>query len=68
VLCSQEIDSPFYYDLHKIAKSLKTSSPKIESVIEKLREKGFQASRTHLCRTGVKTNAGVSEILKLLNF
>lgn len=67
VLCSQEIDSPFYYDLHQIARSLKTSSPKIESVIEKLRENGFQASRTHLCGTGVKTDAGVSEILKLMN-
>jgi len=60
--CSQEIDSPFYYDLHQISKSLKKSSPKIEKVIENLQKKGFKASRTHLCATGVKTNAGVKEI------
>ncbi|MEE9323350.1 MAG: tRNA (guanine(10)-N(2))-dimethyltransferase [Candidatus Aenigmarchaeota archaeon] len=63
VLCSQEIDFPFYYDLHQISKSLKTSSPKIETVIENLRKNGFEASRTHLCATGLKTNAGVKEIL-----
>ena len=66
VLCLEEIDFPFYYDLHQIARSLKTSSPKIESVIEDLRKRGFKASRTHLCATGVKTNAGVKWILELL--
>ncbi len=63
VLCSQEIDFPFYYDLHQIAKSLKTSSPKIEEVIETLRKKGFEASRTHLCATGVKTTSSVKYVL-----
>ncbi|NIO22698.1 MAG: tRNA (guanine(10)-N(2))-dimethyltransferase [Candidatus Aenigmarchaeota archaeon] len=57
MLCSEEIDSPFYYDLHRIAKSMKKSSPKIENVIENLKRKGFRASRTHLCATGVKTNS-----------
>jgi tRNA (guanine26-N2/guanine27-N2)-dimethyltransferase len=62
MFCSEEIDVPFYYDLHKIAKSLKTCSPKIENIIEALREGGFKASRTHLCLTGVKTSASVKEI------
>lgn len=66
VLCSQETDFPFYYDLHQAAKFLRKSSPKIEKVIGSLRKKGFKASRTHLCVTGVKTNAGVKGILKLM--
>jgi len=64
VMCSQEIDEPFYYDLHKLAKSTKKSSPKIDVLIKKLNDKGFEASRTHLCLTGLKTNASVKEILK----
>ncbi len=65
MLCSEEIDVPFYYDLHKTAKSLRKSSPKIENVIETLRKRGFKASRTHLCATGIKTDAGIKEILKV---
>jgi tRNA (guanine26-N2/guanine27-N2)-dimethyltransferase len=65
-MCTQEIDQPFYFDLHMIAKSLKTSSPKMENVIEKLRSKGFEASRTHLCLTGIKTNANIKGIIRTL--
>ncbi len=64
-ICSQEVDHPFYYDLHHLSKFLKTSSPKIENVIETLRKHGFAASRTHLCATGVKTNAEIRDILKI---
>jgi tRNA (guanine26-N2/guanine27-N2)-dimethyltransferase len=63
-VASQEIDSPFYYDLHKIAGSLKIGCPKMERVIDNLRKKGFKASRTHLCGTGLKTDAHLKEILK----
>lgn len=63
VTCSEEIDSPFYYDLHAIAKSIGKGPPRIEKVMEGLREKGFETSRTHLCDTGVKTEAGVKELL-----
>jgi len=66
MLCSEEIDSPFYYDLHQIAKSLKKGSPKIDKVIEALRKDGFKASRTHLCLTGVKTNAGIIDVKRFI--
>jgi tRNA (guanine26-N2/guanine27-N2)-dimethyltransferase len=66
LLCSYEADQPFYYDLHMIARSLKTSSPKIEKVIAKLQAKGFEASRTHFCPTALKTNADINEIAELL--
>ena len=66
MVCSEEIDPPFYYDLHYISKSMKTSVPKVERVISSLQELGFRASRTHLCTTGVKTDAGIKEIVKLV--
>jgi tRNA (guanine26-N2/guanine27-N2)-dimethyltransferase len=65
---SEEIDTPFYYDLHLIARSLKKGPPKIERVIETLRKKGFETSRTHLCPTSIKTNADVKEISKISGF
>jgi len=68
MLCSEEIDSPFYYDLHQIAKSLRKNPPKIESVIETFRKKGFEASRTHLCSTGVKTDVNIKGFLKSIFF
>ncbi len=68
VICSEEIDQPFYYDIHKMAKSLRKGPPKIKSVIDPLRKRGFKASRTHLCRTGIKTNSSLKEILKIINF
>ena len=66
MLSSQEIDQPFYYDLHKIGRFLKSGTPKIEFVLESLKESGFRASRTHLCLTGIKTDADISDLTKLL--
>jgi tRNA (guanine26-N2/guanine27-N2)-dimethyltransferase len=63
VLCSQEIDAPFYYDVHRLAEFMKKSPPQIEKVIASLKAKGFEASRTHLCQTGIKTDAGIKEVL-----
>lgn len=66
VFCSQEINQPFYYDLHEIGRYRKKSTPKIEILIEKLKDSGFKASRTHLCLTGIKTDAEIKEILKFI--
>jgi tRNA (guanine26-N2/guanine27-N2)-dimethyltransferase len=67
-LLIEEADSPaFYYDLHHLAKVLKNEPSKIEVLIEKLKSKGFKASRTHFCPTAIKTDASLKEILKLLS-
>jgi tRNA (guanine26-N2/guanine27-N2)-dimethyltransferase len=65
MLCSGEIDLPFYYDLHAMGRNLKKSAPKFEALMEKLAEAGFKASRTHLCLTGIKTDASASEVAGL---
>lgn len=62
----EEAHVPFYYDLHKLAKVHKFTLKKTDRVIEKLREMGFQASRTHFTPTGVKTNADLSSLLNVM--
>ncbi|MEE8401612.1 MAG: tRNA (guanine(10)-N(2))-dimethyltransferase [Candidatus Hydrothermarchaeaceae archaeon] len=53
---SEEIDGPFYYDVHKIAKLLKVDSPPMDDIISKLSDQGYSVSRTHFCCTGIKTD------------
>ncbi len=65
-LCRQEIDCPMYYDHHRICKKLGAAPEKVDRVIEKLRESGWKASRTHFTGVGIKTDAGVREIEELL--
>ena len=64
--CMNELDIPFFYDYHGICKALKISPPSIHSLIERLNESGFRASRTHFSDTGVKTEAKMGEVKEIL--
>ncbi len=46
-----------YYRLDKICSMLRMNMPKVVHVVEALRAKGYQASRTHFDPRGFKTNA-----------
>jgi len=46
-----------YFDLHSIADRLQRPVPSVKGVIEKLRDRGFVASRTSIDPVGVRTNA-----------
>ncbi|MFW9950073.1 MAG: tRNA (guanine(10)-N(2))-dimethyltransferase [Candidatus Thorarchaeota archaeon] len=63
----EEIDMPFsYYNIHKLAKSLSIETlPKIEKIINKIREMGYKASRTHFDFTSIKTNLEIKNLKKL---
>jgi tRNA (guanine26-N2/guanine27-N2)-dimethyltransferase len=61
---TNEIDVPFYYDLHFLAKKYKIELKKRDDVIETLKEGGFQASRTHFLDTGIKTDADLTSLLQ----
>ncbi|MGB9936569.1 MAG: tRNA (guanine(10)-N(2))-dimethyltransferase [Methanobacterium sp.] len=52
-----------HYDLHGISRNLKISAPRLNEVLETLKEQGYFASRTHFKPTGIKTNASIN-ILK----
>ena len=61
----KEIIVPFYYDVHKLAKTYKFDLKKIDLVLDELKRMGFQASRTHFSKTGIKTDADLLSLLKI---
>ena len=61
--CTLEIDEPFYYDLPKVFKVLKSPPKRIDDVLENLKGNGYKASRTHLADTGIKTDAPYDIVL-----
>jgi len=65
-LLEEEAEAPmFFYTSNSIASILKTSPPKLEKIFEKLKNKGYEVSKTHFCSTGFKTNAPIKEIEKM---
>ncbi len=58
---------PYFFDLPQIAKIRKTGAVvRRETAIEELIKKGFRASRTHFTPNGIKTNANIEEIVKII--
>jgi len=64
--CYEESDlQPTYYTLDEIASRMKLAPLKLDSAIQKLRDSGFNASRTSLNPTGFRTNCQINDILKI---
>jgi tRNA (guanine26-N2/guanine27-N2)-dimethyltransferase len=63
----EEIDMPFsYYNIHKLCKALKIKVvPKMEKIIESIRNLGYDASRTHFDYTSIKTNLNIIDLKNL---
>ena len=61
-----ELDLPIAYNIHDIARGLGVKIPKMDLIIEKLRENGFLASRTHYSGFCIKTNANTKDIKEVL--
>ncbi len=62
----EEIDAPFGYTTHHIARMLKTSPPQVTRIIEEPRKMGYKASRVHYSGFGFKTDASVDEVKKIV--
>jgi len=62
----EELDIPFYYDLTSIAKQLKIHQPRVERVLTELRRRGYGASRSAIQSTGIKTNARLETVEKVV--
>ncbi|MFX1345628.1 MAG: tRNA (guanine(10)-N(2))-dimethyltransferase [Promethearchaeota archaeon] len=67
-IIQEEVKMPaFYYNIHKLSKNLKLSNiPKLDELLLKLKEKGYQASRTHFDFLSIKTNLDIISIKNLL--
>lgn len=65
-LLEEEADAPmFFYSADNIASILKRSQPKMKTIFEVLRKKGYEVTKTHFNVKGFKTNAPVNEIEKV---
>ncbi|MCS4541048.1 MAG: tRNA (guanine(10)-N(2))-dimethyltransferase, partial [Euryarchaeota archaeon] len=53
---------PTYYDLHKLCQELKISPPKLEIIIQKLKERGYKVTITHFKENCIRTNANSKEL------
>lgn len=60
-----EIITPFY-DIHELCSKHKLQVPKRSDVIEALEDTGYPVSRTHFSDTGLRTDAPLDDILKIL--
>ena len=64
--CLEESEMPeMFFTLDEIAKKMKSSPPKLEKIISKLKENGFVSSVTSFNPTGFRTNANIDEIMKI---
>ena len=65
--CLAEADAPAtFYDVHSICKSLKLSAPKFDLIIDEIKNEGFEAIKTHYNPLGIKSDAGIENIKKIL--
>jgi len=65
--CREEADGPpTFFDLHHISKKLKISAPPLDKVLNQLLKEGYFASRTHFKPTGIRTNASIETMDKII--
>jgi tRNA (guanine26-N2/guanine27-N2)-dimethyltransferase len=57
-----ELDTPTHYDQHRLTKRWGRGATAMEEFLERVREAGFAASRTHYGGTTFKTDADVAAI------
>lgn len=62
-----EISTVTHYDVHAITEKLGISPPKLDDVIEALRNHGYRASRTRFGGTSFKSDASITEIRKIIS-
>ncbi len=60
-----EIIKPFY-DIHNVCSNLSTSAPKLQDVIEQLREKGYPAHKTDFSHVGIRTSADIQDVKEII--
>jgi len=56
---------PMYYESSYVAKDLKVKQPKLDKIIVRLKEEGYEAGRNHFDFNSFKTNAPYEKIKKV---
>jgi tRNA (guanine26-N2/guanine27-N2)-dimethyltransferase len=67
VTIADELEVPFFYDLHRLARRLSLHElPTMEKILEELHRRGYSATRTHISATGVRTDAPYEVLLEVV--
>ena len=65
--CLNEADAPAtFFDIHAVCKSLKISAPKLDLIFNEMKSQGFIAIKTHYNPIGIKTDANIKDLEKIL--
>lgn len=65
-MIKNELDLPFFYDVHGIARRYRLQVRKLSTIIEIIQDKGYKASRTHISPTAIKSDAPFDIFLEIL--
>jgi tRNA (guanine26-N2/guanine27-N2)-dimethyltransferase len=65
-LVRDELDTPIHYDHHKVCQRAGATPSKLEDFVERLRESGYETTKTHYSGTAFKTDASHDEIVELV--
>ncbi|MFC2133910.1 tRNA (guanine(26)-N(2))-dimethyltransferase [Bacteroidota bacterium] len=65
-IINEELDIVGFYDIHAICEKLKIQVPKYESLMEKIKKKGYKVSRTHFNPFGIKSDISREEIMEII--
>ncbi|AFL94313.1 N(2),N(2)-dimethylguanosine tRNA methyltransferase [Thermococcus cleftensis] len=63
---AEELDLPFHYDTHALARRNGLQVGKLADVIDALRETGYRATRTHFSPTAIKTDAPFDAVIEAI--
>ncbi len=61
---SKEADFPLYYSIPRFTSKMKMGAVSPDYFIDRLVKKGFKATKTHMERSAIKTNATITDIKK----
>ncbi|MCC7552023.1 MAG: tRNA (guanine(26)-N(2))-dimethyltransferase [Methanobacterium sp.] len=65
--CYDESNAPpTFYDLHAVCRKLKISAPPLEKIMDSIKKGGYVVSRTHFNPNGIKTDAPLNFIEKII--
>lgn len=66
IILESEKDIVGFYNLHKYSQKYKTSIPRTEDALKKLKQKGFFAEKTIFDIYGIRTDAKIKDFLELV--
>jgi len=58
---------PFYYNVHKVCQKHGLRIPNFKILEERLGENGYKAQRTHFSNVGMKTDASLKDLIRIIS-